>query len=212
MDLQKIIKKFVSYDEMRPRILSPWIKDNRVYAANGHILLSFPPAYIDGFDVLDGGSEVGVDASVCMCSEGFKGFDLATLSDAIKSQEPSYTIEQAFEECEGCFGEGEYETDDECDHCNSIGTKTIRCHECQGRGCSEKPNPKKGEKIYKPTQTILQLPQREILANWAYINIVQETMDFFKGTWTVANRDGMAPIHFKQNEQDINIVLMPMRP
>ena len=212
MGLQKIIKKFVSYDKTRSRLLSPWMKDDRVYATNGHILLSFPPAYIDGFDVLDGGSEVGVDTSGCMCIDGFEAFDLATLIDAIKSQEPSFTIEPSFEECEDCFGEGEYETDEECDCCQSVGTKTIRCRECQGRGHSGKPNPREGERIYRPTQTILQLPQREILANWEYLNNIQETMDFFKGTWTVANRDSLAPIHFKQNEEDINIVLMPMRP
>lgn len=212
MDLQQIIKKFISYDETRPKLLTPWMKDDRVYATNGHILLSFPPSYIDGFDVMDGGDEVGVDASVCMCTEGFEGFSLDTLSDAIESQEPSYTIEPDFEECEVCFGEGEYETDDECDHCHSVGTKTITCNECQGRGFLDTPNPRRGEKRYKSTQTILQLPQREILANWEYINIVQETMDFFKGTWKVANRDGLAPIHFKQNEQDIDIVLMPTRP
>lgn len=212
MDLQQIIKKFISYDETRYRLLSPWTKDDRVYATNGHILLSFPPSYIDGFNVMGGGDEVGVDASACMCSEGFEEFDLSLLSDAIKSQDLSYTIEPPFEECEDCFGEGEYETDEECDHCHSTGIKTIRCHECQGRGHSETPNPRKGEKRYNPTQTTLHLPQREILANWEYLNIVQETMDFFKGTWEVANRDGLAPIHFKQNEQDINIVLMPMRP
>ena len=211
MNLQQIIKEFVSYDEMRPKILKPWMKDDRVYVTNGHILLSFPPTYIDYFDV-DTEDGAGVDASVCMCSEGFEGFSLDTLSDAIESQDPSYTIEPPFEECEDCFGEGEYDSDEECDHCHSIGTKTVRCHECQGRGHSDIPNPRKGEKRYKPTQTILQLPQREILANWEYINIIQETMELFKGTWEVANRDSMAPIHFKQNEEDINIVLMPMRP
>jgi hypothetical protein len=212
MDLQEIIKKFVSYDETRPRLLTPWLKDNKVYATNGHILLSCPSSYVDGLDVMDGGDEVGVDATECMCIEGFETFDLSLLSDAIKSQDLSYTIEPPFEECECCFGEGEYDSDEECDHCNSIGTKTVRCHECQGRGHSEKPNPRKGERIYRPTQTKLQLPQREIFADWQYLDIIQETMDFFKGTWTVANKDSLAPIHFKQNEEDIDIVLMPMRP
>ena len=211
MDLQEIIKKFVSYDETRPKILTPWVKDDMVYATNGHILLSFPKRYIDGFDV-DTEDGAGLDTSPCMYSEGFEDFSLSLLNDAIKGQDPSYTIEPPFEECEACFGGGEYDTDDECDHCHSIGTKTVRCHECQGRGHSDIPNPRKGEKRYKPTQTILQLPQREILANWEYINIIQETMELFKGTWEVANRDSMAPIHFKQNEEDINIVLMPMRP
>ncbi|MCK5606145.1 hypothetical protein KAR91_29875 [Candidatus Pacearchaeota archaeon] len=211
MDLQEIVKKFVSYDEMRPKILLPWVKDDKVYATNGHILLSFPSSYLNGFTV-DADDGAGVDTSGCMCNEGFEVFTLSLLSDAIKSQEPSYTIEPSFEECEGCFGEGEYETDEECDCCHSRGTKTVICCECHGRGHSETPNPRKGEKRYKPTKTTLQLPQREILANWEYLNIVQETMDFFKGTWEVANRNGVAPIHFKQNEQDINIVLMPMRP
>lgn len=211
MDLQEIIKKFVSYDTMRPKILSAWMNDDMVYATNGHILLSFPSTYIKGFDVMNGSAEVGVDASACMCSEGFEEFDLSLLSDAIKSQDLSYTIEPPFEECECCFGEGEYDSDEECDQCHSIGTKTVRCHDCQGRGYSEKPNPRKGERIYRPTQTKLQLSQREILADWQYLDIIQETMDLFKGTWTVANRDSVAPIHFKQNEQDINIVLMPMR-
>jgi hypothetical protein len=212
MDLQEIIKKFVSYDEMRSKILSPWTKDDKIYVTNGHILLVFPKTYMAGFNLPEGNSETGVDTSVCMYSEGFEEFCLDTLSDAAQGQEPSFTIEPPFEECEDCFGEGEYETSEECDHCHSTGDKTIICQECQGKGHSGNPNPRKGEKIYTPTQTILQLPQREILADWKYINIIQEAMNFFKGTWTVANKNSMAPIHFKQNEEQIDIVLMPMRP
>ena len=208
MDLPQIIKKFVSYDELRPKILSPWIKDDKVYVTNGHILLSFPSSYVDGFTIEYG---IGVDASECMSGGRFKNFALSLLINAIKSQEPSYTIEPSFEECECCFGEGEYETNEGCDHCHSRGTKTVICHECQGSGSTKTPNPRKGEKRYKSTQTKLHLPQGEITVNWEYLTIIQDTMAFFKGIWKVANRDSLAPIHFKQNEQNINIVLMPMR-
>ena len=211
MDLPEIMKKFVSYDHYRNKIQTPWIRDGKVCATNGHILLSCPSSYIDGLDIYMS-DDSGLDPSECMHNGGFEVFNLSFLSDAIKSQDPKFTIEPSFEECEDCWGEGEYETNEECNHCHSIGDKTIRCQECQGRGHSEIPNPRKGEKRYKPTQTTLHLPQREILANWGYLDVIQKTMDFFKGTWKVANRNELAPIHFKQNERDIDIVLMPMRP
>ena len=210
MDLPEIMKKFVSNDLYRNKLLTPWIRDGKVCATNGHILLSCPASYIEGLDIYMS-DDSGLDPSECMHNWDFEVFNLSLLSDAVKSQDPKFTIEPPFEECEDCWGEGEYDTDDVCDHCHSTGTKTVTCQECQGSGRSETPNPRKGMKRYELTKTTLKLPQREILANWEYLNIIQETMNLFKGKWTVANKDNVSPIHFKQNKNDIDIILMPVR-
>ncbi len=211
MKIQELISEFISYDETRPKIRTPWIKDDKVYATNGHILLSFPISHIEGFTVeMDDGSRI--NTSQCMEKEGFKKFDLSIFEKALESQSPSHTIEPAFEYCDCCFGEGEFETDEECACCDSVGMKMVRCQECSGSGSSKTPNPKKGEKRYKSTITKMCLPQRIVFADWKYIKIVNEAIKHFGGIWTVANKNNLTPIHFKQNEEGIDIVLMPMRP
>ena len=210
MDELTLISEFISYDETRPKICTPWIKDGKVYATNGHILLSFPTSYIKGFTV-ENDDGTRVDVVMCMEKSGFEKLDSTLIEKALEGGAPSYGIEPAFIDCGYCFGEGEFETDDECMHCNSKDTKTVVCHECKGSGLSGIPNPRKGKKIYTITQTSIYLPQGKILADWKYVNIVSGAMAYFGGEWVVANRNNLSPIHFKQNENGIDIVLMPMR-
>ena len=115
----ELLKKFVSKNDPREYMRSPFNRGEWTYATNGHIAVRVPK--IDGIATL-AENHIHQLESLFQSASGNDFIALPTLPPPEKCQMCDGT--GAAYECPECDGEGEFE----------YGTHTYRCKECDGHG------------------------------------------------------------------------------
>lgn len=230
MEIDEFLKHFISSDGMRPNLAAPWIAKNKntdkdfVCATNGHIAVIMTTKLCE---------EQGLDLSTItgdddrpdifelieseFDSEKLEPIDFNIVSGTLEDIKtpPNKHIEPEFMYCDGCFGDGKFETNESCSTCGATNDPhMVVCHGCKGAKYTSVKNPRAGVEYYeaKTIPTRMKADGQSIFASYGYIKTVEKTFEIVgKDGWRFYCSSVLKPLKFYHEESKILLLLMPCK-